>query len=62
MTDATIRPFTPEDYPDLVALHTVIYPTFPTTEDEYRAGDVGDGWGGWVDAIDGRVVGMSRPG
>lgn len=62
MTDATIRPFAPGDYPGLVALHNVTYPTFPTTEEEYREMDTRPGWRRWVAVSNGRAVGMSRPG
>ncbi len=60
MSDSLIRPFAPEDYPGLVALHNVTYPTFPTTEEEYREWDAEPGWNRWVAAIDGRVVGMAH--
>ncbi len=55
-----VRPFAPEDYPGLVALHNVTYPTFPTTEEEYREMDTRPGWQRWVADWDGRVVGMAN--
>jgi len=60
VADAIIRLFVPEDYPGLVALHNVTYPTFPTTEEEYREMDTRPGWHRWVAETDGQVVGMAN--
>lgn len=55
-----LRPFTPDDYPAIVAVENAIYPDYPGTVDEWRFGDENRDpkcqWQRWVAEADGAIV------
>jgi mycothiol synthase len=58
----TIRPFTPDDYPDICDVMNAVYPEYPETPEEIRHGDETRDpklkWARYVAVEDGRIVGI----
>ncbi|MBC7870610.1 MAG: GNAT family N-acetyltransferase [Chitinophagaceae bacterium] len=62
-TMVIIRPFTPDDYPGIAAVSSIIRPDMPITGDQLRQFDENRDamvkFGRWVAEVDGHIVGIS---
>lgn len=59
----TIRPFTPDDYADMVSVSNAVFPEYPDTEEDWRHEDEHMDpkcrWGRVVAEVEGRIVGLA---